>query len=166
MASGFAAIAEKVHGLGLKFGIHIMRGIPRLAVEQEPAGAGHERCGRADIADTSSVCAWNPDMYGVDMSRPGAQAYYDSIFALYASWGVDFIKMDDMSRPYDAHAAEIEAVARARSSQTGRPMVLSLSPGETPVVRATHVRAARADVADQRRFLGRVAVARGAVHAA
>ncbi|GAA3263777.1 hypothetical protein GCM10020258_29520 [Sphingomonas yabuuchiae] len=53
----------------------------------------------ADIADTSSICTWNPDMYGVDMTRPGAQAYYDSVFALYASWGVDFVKMDDMSRP-------------------------------------------------------------------
>lgn len=135
---GFAAIAEKVHGLGLKFGIHIMRGIPRLAVEQNlpVLGTGVRA---ADIADTSSICSWNPDMYGVDMSRPGAQAYCDSIFALYAGWGVDFIKMDDMSRPYDAHAAEIEAAHRAILA-SGRPMVLSLSPGETPVSRGEHVR--------------------------
>jgi hypothetical protein len=93
----------------------------------------------ADIADTSSVCTWNPDMYGVDMRKPGAQAYYDSVFALYASWGVDFVKMDDMSRPYDAHAPEIEAAHRA-IQRTKRPMSLSLSPGETPVSRAEHVR--------------------------
>jgi hypothetical protein len=73
------------------------------------------------------------------MSKPGAQAYYDSIFALYASWGVDFIKMDDMSRPYDAHAPEIEAAHHAIEA-SGRPMVLSLSPGETPVIRGDHVR--------------------------
>lgn len=134
---GFAELARRVHALGLKFGIHIMRGIPRLAVEQNLPilGAGIHA---ADIADTSSVCSWNPDMFGVDMSRSGAQAYYDSIFALYASWGVDFIKMDDMSRPYDAHAAEIEAVHRA-IAKTGRPMILSLSPGETPVIRGEHV---------------------------
>jgi hypothetical protein len=77
-------------------------------------------------------------MYGVDMTKPGAQAYYDSIFALYASWGVGFIKMDDMSRPYDAHAAEIEA-AHLAIEKTGRPMLLSLSPGETPVIRGEHV---------------------------
>jgi hypothetical protein len=134
---GFKAIADKVHALGLKFAIHIMRGIPRLAVEQNLPVLG-TNLGAADIADTSSICSWNPDMYGVDMSKPGAQAYYDSIFALYAAWGVDFIKMDDMSRPYDAHAAEIEAVALA-IKRSGRPMVLSLSPGETPVLRGAHV---------------------------
>ncbi len=69
-------------------------------------------------------------MYGVDMTKPGAQAYYDSVFALFASWGVDFVKVDDISRPY--HRAEIEAI-RAAIDKTGRPMVLSLSPGETPL---------------------------------
>ena len=78
-------------------------------------------------------------MYGVDMRKPGAQAYYDSVFALYASWGVDFVKMDDMSRPYDAHAPEIEAAHKAIVA-TRRPIILSLSPGETPVPRADHVR--------------------------
>jgi len=134
---GFVEIGRKVHALGLKFGIHVMRGIPRLAVDQNlPVWGTDVRA--ADIADTTSICAWNPDMFGLDMSRPGAQAYYDSIFALYASWGVDFVKMDDMSRPYDAHAAEIEA-AHSAIAKCGRPIVLSLSPGETPVPRGNHV---------------------------
>jgi hypothetical protein len=135
---GFAALAADVHAMGLKFGIHLMRGIPRLAVKRNLPILGTPY-GAADIADTTSVCTWNPDMYGVDMRKPGAQAYYDSVFALYASWGVDFIKMDDMSRPYDAHAPEIEAAHRA-ILRSKRPMVLSLSPGETPVSRAEHVR--------------------------
>ncbi|MEO6014993.1 MAG: glycoside hydrolase family 27 protein [Devosia sp.] len=134
---GFTAIARQVHKLGLKFGIHIMRGIPRLAVERDLPVLGTKVTAR-DIADTNSICSWNPDMYGVDMRRPGAQAYYNSIFALYASWGVDFPKMDDMSRPYDAHAREIEAVHKS-IVESGRPMILSLSPGETPVVRGKHV---------------------------
>ena len=134
---GFAAIGRQVHELGLKFGIHIMRGIPRLAVEQNLPVFGSSARAR-DIADVSSICSWNPDMYGVDMTRPGAQAYYDSLFALYASWGVDFIKLDDMSRPYDAHQAEIEAVKLA-IERSGRPITLSLSPGETPVSRGDHV---------------------------
>ncbi|QIG80597.1 glycoside hydrolase family 27 protein [Stakelama tenebrarum] len=134
---GFAPIAEQVHALGLKFGIHLMRGIPRLAVERDLPVLGTRYTAR-DIADTSSICPWNPDMYGVDMRKPGAQAYYDSVFALYASWGVDFVKMDDMSRPYDAHAPEIEAAHHAIAA-TGRPIALSLSPGETPVPRADHV---------------------------
>jgi hypothetical protein len=73
------------------------------------------------------------------MSKPGAQEYYNSVFALLASWDIDFVKMDDMSRPYDANAPEIEAAHRAIQS-TGRPMMLSLSPGETPLVNGEHVR--------------------------
>ncbi len=136
--AGFTALAAAVHAMGMKFGIHVMRGIPREAVRRNlPVLGTNARA--ADVADTASICAWNPDMYGVDMTKPGAQAYYDSIFALYASWGVDFVKMDDMSRPYDAHAPEIEAAHRA-IQRCGRPIMLSLSPGETPVARGAHVR--------------------------
>ena len=135
---GFTQLARNVHALGLQFGIHVMRGIPRAAVEANLPILGTSYRA-ADVADKSSVCSWNPDMYGVDMTRPGAQAYYDSIFRLYAEWGVDFVKMDDMSRPYDAHAAEIEAAHKAIQA-TGRPITLSLSPGETPVIRGDHVR--------------------------
>lgn len=134
---GFAPLAADIHAMGMKFGIHLMRGIPRLAVKKNLPILG-TTYRAADIADTSSVCSWNPDMYGVDMTRPGAQAYYDGVFQLYADWGVDFIKMDDMSRPYDAHAPEIEAAHKA-IVRTGRPIVLSLSPGETPVIRGDHV---------------------------
>lgn len=135
---GFAPLARDIHALGLQFGIHVMRGIPRAAVEQNLPILG-TRYRATDIADRDSICSWNPDMFGVDMRKPGAQAYYDSLFRLYADWGVDFVKMDDMSRPYDAHAPEIEAAHKAIVA-TGRPIMLSLSPGETPVIRGDHVR--------------------------
>jgi hypothetical protein len=134
---GFKPIADKVHALGLKFGVHLMRGIPRLAVEQNLPVLG-TAVKAVDIANPASTCPWNPDMYGVDMTKSGAQAYYDSVFALLAFWGVDFVKMDDMSRPYDAHRPEIEA-AHAAIAKTRRPIILSLSPGETPLARADHV---------------------------
>ncbi len=135
---GFTQLAKEVHALGMKFGIHVMRGIPRAAVERNLPILGTQYRA-ADVADRKSICSWNPDMYGVDMTKPGGQAYYDSIFRLYAEWGVDFVKMDDMSRPYDAHAAEIEAAHKAIVA-TGRAIILSLSPGETPVPRGGHVR--------------------------
>ena len=94
----------------------------------------------ADIADREHVCKWNTDMFGVDMSKPGAQEYYDSVFALIASWDVDFVKVDDLSRPYEQNRPEVEAIRRA-IDRTGRPMVLSLSPGETPVAQGAHVAA-------------------------
>jgi alpha-galactosidase len=135
---GFAPLAEYVHGKGLRFGVHLMRGIPRLAVARNLPVAGASVRAR-DVADTASVCPWNPDMYGVDMTKPGAQEYYDSVFATLASWGVDYVKVDDISRPYHDHEREIEAIRRA-IDRTGRPMVLSLSPGETALTAAEHVK--------------------------
>ena len=88
---GFAPLAEYIHSLGLKFGIHIMRGIPRQAVHQNTKIKGSKKTAR-QIAQTASICGWNTDMYGVDVSKEGAREYYDSLFELYASWGVDFIK--------------------------------------------------------------------------
>jgi hypothetical protein len=124
-SAGFKPLADYVHSKGLKFGIHIMRGIPRHAVQQNLPilnSSFHAQ----DIADTTSTCFWNDDMYGVDTSKAGAQAYYDSIIALYASWGVDYIKADDMISPY--HTGEIEALASS-IQKSGRDIVLSLSPG-------------------------------------
>ena len=126
---GFKAIAGRIHSLGLKFGIHIMRGIPRRAVKANVPIAG-SKFHAADIADIYSVCPWNTDMYGVDMSRPGAQDYYDSLLQLYASWGVDYIKADDIARP--VHREEIAAIHKA-IAKTGRPIVLSLSPGPATI---------------------------------
>ena len=92
---GFKALADYVHGKGLKFGVHLLRGIPRQAVAANAPIKG-TAYHAADIADTNSVCRWNTDMYGVDMTKPGAQEYYDSVFALFAAWGVDFVKVDDI----------------------------------------------------------------------
>lgn len=135
--TGFKPLADHVHGLGLKFGLHLMRGIPRQAVAKNLPVKGTAFHAQ-DIANRASTCPWNPDMFGVDMTKPGAQAYYDSVFELLASWGVDFVKVDDIARPYHEHEPEIEAIRRA-IDRTGRPIVLSLSPGETPLDAATHV---------------------------
>ncbi|MUG86016.1 alpha-galactosidase [Paenibacillus timonensis] len=130
---GFKPLADYVHHLGLRFGIHIMRGIPRQAVHGATPILGNTATAR-DIAHTNSICPWNTDMYGVDASKEGAQAYYDSLFELYASWGVDLVKADDIaaSRLYGIHQPEIAMISEAMK-RCGRPMVLSLSPGPAPV---------------------------------
>lgn len=132
---GFRPLGDAIHKKGLLFGIHMMRGIPRLAVEKNLPIFGTAYKAK-DIADTKSTCPWNPDMYGVDMSKPGAQAYYDSVFSQAAEWGIDFIKVDDLSRPY--HQAEVEAIRKA-IDKTGRKIVFSTSPGETPLSAGPHV---------------------------
>jgi alpha-galactosidase len=134
---GFRHLADYVHSKGLKFGIHILRGVPRQAVDKNLTIVG-TNIHASQIANTASICSWNADMYGVDMSRPGAQAYYNSIVALYASWGVDFIKADDMTRPY--HKDEIAALHQA-ILKSGRPIVLSLSPGPAPLHEIEDLRA-------------------------
>jgi alpha-galactosidase len=129
--AGFKPLADYVHSKGLKFGIHIMRGIPREAVDKNLPIKG-TRYRAAEVADKVNVAKWEDmeDTYGVDMSKPGAQAYYDSIAQLYASWGVDYVKADDMSQPYQK--PEIHALSIALK-KSGRPIVLSLSPGPAPV---------------------------------
>lgn len=139
--AGFASLAKYIHDLGLKFGIHIMRGIPRIAAHN------HTKIKNCDatadiIADPSSICGWNPDMYGV-RNIPEGQAYYDSLIELYASWGVDFIKCDDIcntnlyrENQYSARH-EIEMISKA-IQKCGSPIVLSLSPGPALIDMAWH----------------------------
>ncbi len=140
---GFKPVADYVHSLGLKFGIHIMRGVPRQAVHKNcPIYGSAHTC--REIAHHFSVCPWNTDMYGL-YNCEGAQDYYNSIINMYADWGVDFIKCDDIcvtefrkwDNPYTADY-EIEMIRRAIDS-CGREIVLSLSPGPAPRDKAAHL---------------------------
>ena len=134
---GFKQIGDKIHALGLKFGIHIMRGIARQAVQANTPILGTSKHAR-DIADTTNICGWWERSYGVNAAKDGAQQWYDANFQLYADWGVDFIKADDISAPY--RRGEIECIHQA-IARCGREMVLSLSPGDTPITAAEHVKA-------------------------
>lgn len=141
--AGFKPIADKIHSMGLKFGIHIMRGIPRQAVHRNTRIYGTTARAR-DIASQFSMCPWNTDMYGVDTEKRGAEEYYDSLFKLYASWGVDFVKVDDIANtefsPQNPYSAEKEIeMIRAAIDRSGRDMVLSLSPGPAPLNKAEHL---------------------------
>ena len=130
---GFKPLADYVHSLGLKFGIHILRGIPRQAVKQNLPIAGSS-FRAADAADTSDTCPWNPFNYGLKTSSPAAQAYYDSIARLYAEWGVDLVKVDCISsHPYKGEDIRMLHEAFEKS---GRAMLLSLSPGPAPLEKA------------------------------
>jgi alpha-galactosidase len=124
---GFRALGNYVHAQGLKFGIHIVRGIPRVAVKQNTPVA-NSRFHAQDVADTSDPCPWDPTNWGV-RDTPAGQAWYDSLLAQYAGWGVDFIKVDCISdHPY--RPTEIRMIHKA-IMKTGRPIMLSLSPGPT-----------------------------------
>ncbi len=141
--AGFKPLADYIHSLGLKFGIHIMRGIPRYAAHNHMKIKGTTVT--ADkVANPYSISKWNPDMYGVDHSKEGAQEYYNSIFDLYAQWGVDFVKVDDICNtnmyPHNPYSAEkeIEMLHKAIAN-CGRNIVLSLSPGPAVIEKAWHL---------------------------
>lgn len=121
---GFGPLARRTHELGLRFGVHLMRGVPRAAVHARLPVRGAAGTNAADIADTSSTCPWCPYNYGIDVSRRGGREYYQSIFEMLAAWEVDFVKVDDVT----GYPQEIDAVADALEG-CGRPMLLSLSHG-------------------------------------
>lgn len=133
---GFKPIADYVHNKGLKFGIHIMRGIHRLATFEDTPILGSEFTAK-DIAEPFDTCRWCNHMYGVDATKAGAQEYYNSLFQLYADWEVDFVKVDDMMFQ-NYHKGELEMIQKAIQN-CGRPMVLSLSCGEAPLSQAHHL---------------------------
>ncbi len=122
--AGFKPLADRIHALGLKFGIHIMRGFPRQAVYPNfPIRSGHRP---KAFAGVGRECSWLDHMVAVNPAKPGGQHYYDSLFELYASWGVDYVKLDDVGSP--EYSAEEIAAVRQAIDRCGRPMVLSLSP--------------------------------------
>lgn len=133
---GFKPLADYIHKKGLKFGIHIMRGIPVIAVKQNIPIKGTNLTAK-DIYSDKDQCTWLRDMYTIVPGKPGAQEYYNSLFELYASWGLDFVKIDDLSSPI-YFEGEIDMIRKA-IDRTGRKIVLSTSPGETPIAHADHV---------------------------
>jgi hypothetical protein len=142
---GFKSLAMRLHAMGLKFGIHIMRGIPRRAVEADlPIANSEFKALQAVLpeSDPNRTCMWNRDMFGVDGDSPAGRAWYASVARQYASWDVDYIKCDDidmMGRGRVYGAAEIEALSRALRD-SGRSIVLSLSPGPAPLNCSRHLK--------------------------
>jgi len=135
--AGFRPLADYIHSLGLQFGIHILRGIPKEAVRKNLPIAGSS-FHAGDAAKTSDTCPWNPFNYGLDASKPAAEAYYDSLAEQYAAWGIDFLKVDCIAdHPYKGE--EIRLLSEALG-KTGRSMVLSLSPGPAALEKAQELR--------------------------
>lgn len=123
---GFKPLADYVHSLGLKFGVHILRGIPWQVANNKITIQG-TNINATSIAQPDKGCEWYDGFYGVDMSKPGAQEYYNSVFKLLGNWGVDFVKADDIT-----NVPELEGISIA-SRLSGRDMVLSVVPEDLPI---------------------------------
>jgi hypothetical protein len=140
-ALGLKPLADRVHAMGLLFGIHIMRGIPRQAYAANSPILGSTFTA-TNAGNAADACPWDMHMWGVRGDTPAGQAWYDSIFAQYAAWGIDFVKVDDMIKhdvqPPIYHQAEVQAIRQA-IEKTGRSIVLSLSPGPMQPADVAHL---------------------------
>ena len=148
---GLAGLASYAHGLGLLFGIHIIAAYQRLR-SRAICRLRPRRFTRPMPPTRADTCRWNPDNYGVRDNAAG-QAYYDGLMKLYAGWGVDFLKVDCITVPYKS--GEIRMIRNA-IDKTGRPIVLSLSPGPTPLQQADDLHRNAQMWAHLRRRVGRL----------
>ena len=102
---GMQAIADYIHGLGLKAGIY--------------TDAGKQGCGY--YYPTGRPAAPNS----------GAEGHYDQDFLQFSKWGFDFVKVDwcggndEGLNPQTAYQAISDSIKKA-TAQTGRPMVYSV----------------------------------------
>ncbi|KMT65573.1 glycoside hydrolase family 27 protein [Catenovulum maritimum] len=150
--AGFKPLADYVHSLGLKFGIHIMRGIPVQAVEAKSPIKGTKST--ADqVSYDREACPWYNSLRTLNFAHPDAKAYYESIVDLYKEWGVDYIKADDLNSWHEVENSDgsptgtgspyriddIEALSNAMRN-CGRGMLLSLSPGGPETTIVNHLR--------------------------
>lgn len=135
---GFKHVADKVHGLGLKFGIHLMNGISKQAVNASTSildihtGKAYSEDGREwtarDIGLRQRTCAWMTGGFmSVNTELGAGRAFLTSLYRQYADWGVDFVKVDCIFGT-DYSPKEIIAVSEILK-ELERPIVLSISPG-------------------------------------
>lgn len=124
--NGIRLVADNIHSLGMKFGIYVTPGISQQAVARNTPIMGTKYTARQIAEPSVSELNYNcKGMVAIDFTKPGAQAYVDSIADLFASWGVDFVKLDGVS---NADAADVRAWSRA-IRQSGRTMVLDVTRG-------------------------------------
>jgi Alpha galactosidase A/Alpha galactosidase C-terminal beta sandwich domain/NPCBM-associated, NEW3 domain of alpha-galactosidase len=120
---GVQVVADYVHSKGLKFGLYVTPGISHQAVVLNTPIEGTPYHA-ADIATTTTERNYNcHGMVGIDYTKPGAQEFINSWADQYASWGIDYLKIDGVGTFDVPDIAAWSAALR----QTGRPIHLELS---------------------------------------
>lgn len=122
--NGIQVVARYVHSLGLKFGLYMTPGISKQAVAQNTPIEGTSytagQIAEPAVSEHNYNCG---GMVGIDYTKPGAQAFVDSWADQFASWGVDYLKLDGVGS-FDI--PDVQAWSNALQ-QTGRPIHLELS---------------------------------------
>ena len=122
--NGIQVVAGYVHSLGLKFGLYVTPGISTQAVAQHTPIQGTSYTADEIAVPSARENNYNcGGMVGIDYTKPGAQAFIDSWADQFASWGVDYLKLDGVGS-FDI--PDVQAWSNALK-QTGRPIHLELS---------------------------------------
>jgi len=135
---GFKPFSDKIHAMGLRLGIHTLRGSVSAAAIFANSNIKGTSSNIADIvipASEGGQCNWNQDWFAVNATHPASAAFIDSVYQQYADWGIDFIKndcigvtTDALNHPHNYVPSNI-ALVSAAIQKSGRPMTYSLSPG-------------------------------------
>jgi alpha-galactosidase len=133
--SGLPKLVDTLADLGLALGLWMIRGIPKAAVDRRLPIYGTNYTA-ADIAVRAWACPWHSDVYGVNTSHPAGQAYYDSVVALYAAWGVKYLKVDCMFGARDMlNPGEIILLSNSVNKVAPTNIRIGLSPGVAATVK-------------------------------
>jgi alpha-galactosidase len=132
------ALIDHIHANGQKAGIYWIPGVEEPAVQGNFPILGSDRHIQDILAlphragNAFGGPGESPYHYKIDFSKAGAQAYMDSVVALFASWGVDFIKLDGVTPGSYSDDVSIDnrddVVAWSKAiAKSGRPMWFTVS---------------------------------------
>jgi hypothetical protein len=128
----FLQMIQQIHANGQKVGIYLLPGIGTTTVSQNLPIYGTSYHAQDIVAQPLTIGNGFGYGYKIDFSKPGAQEYINSIVNLYASWGIDYIKLDSVTPgSYNDNLninniPDVMAYSKA-IGQSGRPIWLTIS---------------------------------------
>src|SRR5437016_5560829 len=128
----FLDMIQHIHANGQKVGIYLLPGIGTSVYSQNLPIFGTQYHAQDIVAQPLTVGNGFGYGYKIDFTKPGAQEYINSIINLYASWGIDFIKLDSVTPgSYNDNLKinnipDVQAYSKA-IALSGRPIWLTLS---------------------------------------
>ena len=132
------ALVDHIHQNGQKAGIYWIPGVeyPAVVANSPILGTPYHIQDILVVPYTAGNAFGGPGTspyhYKIDFTKPGAQEYMNSVVALFASWGIDFIKLDGVTPGSDSYGlsidnrADVAAWSKAIAA-SGRPIWLTIS---------------------------------------
>jgi len=132
------ALVDHIHANGQKAGMYWIPGIEQPAVDGNYPILGTSYHTQdivvMPLAKGNAFAGPLPNPYHdkIDFTKPGAQQYINSVVDLFASWGIDFIKLDGVTPGSYVNDLSIDNRPDVKAwskaiAQSGRPIWLTIS---------------------------------------